>query len=168
MKGYLLAASMALTLLAGPAMAADCPALLQHELPKLRSKETIDLCEEFNGKTLVVVNTASFCGFAPQFKGLEALYQRYKDEGLARISHSPAHWAVLTDAGRRRWRRLPTALISGKRLRARLNKALAAGWTGCDVEGDGGCAAVSAPRRSRHRRRDRTPPAAGRPNSWPL
>uniref|UniRef100_UPI000B00BF77 LysR family transcriptional regulator n=1 Tax=Pseudomonas aeruginosa TaxID=287 RepID=UPI000B00BF77 len=49
---------------------------------------------------------------------------------LARISHSPAHWAVLTDAGRRRWRRLPTALISGKRLRARLNKALAAGWTG--------------------------------------
>ncbi|MGV2773612.1 UNVERIFIED_CONTAM: hypothetical protein O1L33_31410, partial [Pseudomonas aeruginosa] len=42
---------------------------------------------------------------------------------LARISHSPAHWAVLTDAGRRRWRRLPTALISGKRLRARLNKA---------------------------------------------
>ncbi|MDV6790345.1 hypothetical protein FA531_20350, partial [Pseudomonas aeruginosa] len=31
---------------------------------------------------------------------------------LARISHSPAHWAVLTDAGRRRWRRLPTALIS--------------------------------------------------------
>ena len=89
-------------------------------------------------------------------------------ELLARISHSPAHWAVLTDAGRRRWRRLPTALISGKRLRARLNKALAAGWTGCDVEGDGGCAAVSAPRRSRHRRRDRTPPAAGRPNSWPL
>nr|WP_258055173.1 hypothetical protein [Pseudomonas aeruginosa] len=90
------------------------------------------------------------------------------DGALARISHSPAHWAVLTDAGRRRWRRLPTALISGKRLRARLNKALAAGWTGCDVEGDGGCAAVSAPRRSRHRRRDRTPPAAGRPNSWPL
>ncbi|MGV2770679.1 UNVERIFIED_CONTAM: hypothetical protein O1L33_16165, partial [Pseudomonas aeruginosa] len=44
-------------------------------------------------------------------------------KALARISHSPAHWAVLTDAGRRRWRRLPTALISGKRLRARLNKA---------------------------------------------
>ncbi|WP_423835219.1 glutathione peroxidase [Stutzerimonas stutzeri] len=82
MKRYLFAASMAIALLAGPAMAAECPALLQHELPKLRSKETIDLCEQFQGKALVVVNTASFCGFAPQFKGLEALYQRYKDEGL--------------------------------------------------------------------------------------
>lgn len=80
---YLLAASMALTVLAGPSMAAECPAVLQHELPKLRSKESIDLCEQFQGKALVVVNTASFCGFAPQFEGLEALYQRYKDDGLA-------------------------------------------------------------------------------------
>jgi glutathione peroxidase len=80
---YLLAVSMALTVLAGPAMAAECPAVLQHELPKLRSKESIDLCGQFQGKALVVVNTASFCGFAPQFEGLEALYQRYKDDGLA-------------------------------------------------------------------------------------
>ncbi len=76
------AASLALLLFSGPAVAEQCPALLQHELPKLRSKETIDLCEQFQGKALVVVNTASFCGFAPQFKGLEALYQRYKGDGL--------------------------------------------------------------------------------------
>ena len=82
MKVYLLAAALALPLLAGYATANDCPAVLQHELPKLRSKETIDLCEQFQGKALVVVNTASFCGFAPQFKGLEALYQKYKEEGL--------------------------------------------------------------------------------------
>lgn len=82
MKIEILAASLALALLAGPAVAEQCPALLKHELPKLRSKETIDLCEQFQGKALVVVNTASFCGFAPQFKGLEALYQRYKDDGL--------------------------------------------------------------------------------------
>lgn len=80
---YLVAPAMALTLLAAPAMAAECPAVLQHELPKLRSKDSIDLCEQFQGKALVVVNTASFCGFAPQFEGLEALYQQYKDDGLA-------------------------------------------------------------------------------------
>lgn len=83
MKRYLIAASLVFAALAGPVMAEQCPALLQHELPKLRSKQSIDLCQEFKGKALVVVNTASFCGFAPQFKGLEALYQRYKDQGLA-------------------------------------------------------------------------------------
>lgn len=82
MKIKLLAASLVVTLLAGPVAAEQCAAVLDHELPKLRSKETINLCEQFQGKALVVVNTASFCGFAPQFKGLEALYQRYKDDGL--------------------------------------------------------------------------------------
>ncbi|AZE95795.1 Glutathione peroxidase [Pseudomonas orientalis] len=67
---------------ASVALAANCPPLLEGQLPKLRAKESIDLCQRFAGKPLVIVNTASFCGFAPQFKGLEALYQRYKDEGL--------------------------------------------------------------------------------------
>jgi glutathione peroxidase len=82
MRIHLFVSSLTLILLAGPAAASECPALLQHELPKLRAKETIDLCQQFQGKALVVVNTASFCGFAPQFKGLEALYQRYREEGL--------------------------------------------------------------------------------------
>ena len=77
-----LAASLAVLALHTPAQAAECPALLQGELPKLRSKESIDLCGQFAGKPLVVVNTASFCGFTSQFKGLEALYQRYHGEGL--------------------------------------------------------------------------------------
>ncbi|MDP2245510.1 glutathione peroxidase [Pseudomonas sp.] len=68
--------------LALPSWAAECPLMLQGELPMLRSKNSIDLCSQFAGKPLVVVNTASFCGFAPQFKGLEALYQRYKGQGL--------------------------------------------------------------------------------------
>ncbi|MCU1729003.1 glutathione peroxidase [Pseudomonas sp. 7P_10.2_Bac1] len=67
---------------AGSAWAADCPSLLEGSLPKLRAKESIDLCQQFAGKPLLIVNTASFCGFAPQFKGLEALNQRFKGQGL--------------------------------------------------------------------------------------
>lgn len=38
--------------------------------------------EEYKGKVLIIVNTASKCGLAPQFEGLEKLYKEFKDEGL--------------------------------------------------------------------------------------
>ena len=82
MKLRSLVALLALAMPVAPALASECPAVLQHELPKLRSKDSVDLCQTFQGKALVVVNTASHCGFTPQFKGLEALYQRYKGDGL--------------------------------------------------------------------------------------
>jgi glutathione peroxidase len=82
MKIPLILTPVLLLSMSGTLLAAQCPSLLEGELPTLRSKETIDLCERYQGKPLVVVNTASFCGFAPQFKGLEALSQRYKDQGL--------------------------------------------------------------------------------------
>jgi glutathione peroxidase len=37
---------------------------------------------EYKGKTVVVVNTASKCGFTPQFKGLQEMYDKHKDNGL--------------------------------------------------------------------------------------
>ncbi len=49
---------------------------------KLHSRDSVNLCELAAGKPMLVVNTASFCGFTEQFEGLEALHQRYADQGL--------------------------------------------------------------------------------------
>lgn len=79
------AVALALALVAGPALRAEagCPALLDHEVRKLRSRDTVDLCAAFAGKPLLVVNTASHCGFTPQLESLEALHRAYKDRGLS-------------------------------------------------------------------------------------
>lgn len=61
---------------------APCPEFLDHEFKKLHSAETVNLCDAFKGKPMVIVNTASHCGFTPQFKSLEDLSQKYKDSGL--------------------------------------------------------------------------------------
>jgi glutathione peroxidase len=74
-------------LLAAPAQAttpepsAACPSSLQHTFPRLQDEKPQSLCQ-YAGKVLVVVNTASYCGFTKQYGGLEALYARYKDRGL--------------------------------------------------------------------------------------
>lgn len=71
----------------------NCPPWLDHEVQKLRSKETINLCTVTQGKTVLIINTASSCGFTPQFKGLEALSQTYKDKGLILIGFpSDSFW----------------------------------------------------------------------------
>lgn len=61
---------------------ANCPDYLQGEYRKLHSNEKVTLCQLAENKTLLVVNTASHCGFTSQFKGLEALHKAYKDKGL--------------------------------------------------------------------------------------
>ena len=60
---------------------AGCPALLNQTFAQLQDDEPRSLCE-FQGKVVLVVNTASFCGFTQQYEGLEALYRNYKDQGL--------------------------------------------------------------------------------------
>lgn len=60
---------------------ASCEGFYNVEMRKLRSQETVDLCQ-YAGKPLLVVNTASHCGYTPQFKELEAIHQAYKDDGL--------------------------------------------------------------------------------------
>lgn len=52
----------------------------QYSAKSLQGKEI--KMEEFEGKTILVVNTASQCGLTPQYEGLEKLYQKYKDKGL--------------------------------------------------------------------------------------
>lgn len=59
---------------------AKCPELLNHTTKSIEGK-TVNLCD-YLGKVIVAVNTASECGFTPQYKDLEALYQKYKDQGL--------------------------------------------------------------------------------------
>ncbi|WP_045457195.1 glutathione peroxidase [Vibrio campbellii] len=65
------------------AFASSCPDILQGKQRLLNSTEEIALCDAFKGKTLLVVNTASQCGFTPQFEQLEQLHQTYKDQNFA-------------------------------------------------------------------------------------
>ena len=58
-----------------------CPSILQHNLLRLQDEAPQALCQ-YAGQVVVVVNTASYCGFTSQYKGLEALYAKYKDRGL--------------------------------------------------------------------------------------
>lgn len=72
------------------ASANECPDILKFMKRKLNSQETVNMCSEYKGKTLLIVNTASKCGYTPQFEGLETLYSEYKDQGLVVLGF-PSH-----------------------------------------------------------------------------
>ena len=59
-----------------------CPQWLNVDKRLLRSQQSKNLCEAYGGKPMLIINTASHCGFTKQFKGLEAIYQQYKAKGL--------------------------------------------------------------------------------------
>jgi len=81
------AAAVALGM-AAPASVADsatgegaCPSVLNYTFNRLQTGKPESLCQ-FRGKVLLIVNTASYCGYTHQYEGLEALYRRYKSRGL--------------------------------------------------------------------------------------
>ncbi len=81
-------ASFLSVLLFASATVSACPEYLNHSMRKLASKETINFCEAYEGKPMLIVNTASNCGYTPQFEGLEALHKAYADKGLVVIGFS--------------------------------------------------------------------------------
>ena len=66
---------------AAPAAAPTCPALLKQTFNRLQDDAPQNLCQ-YAGKVILVVNTASYCGYTKQYEGLEALYAKYNPKGL--------------------------------------------------------------------------------------
>jgi len=64
-----------------PSARAACPPLLDRKAPRLQDDVPQDLCQ-FAGKVVLIVNTASYCGYTGQYEGLEALHKRYSGRGL--------------------------------------------------------------------------------------
>jgi glutathione peroxidase len=58
-----------------------CSPALSHTFPRLQDEIPQNLCQ-YQGKVVMVVNTASFCGFTSQYESLEKIYARYKDRGF--------------------------------------------------------------------------------------
>jgi len=77
MNKILAAVSLLCCLCVSATTHAACHDLLNYSASKLRSSEQINFCDAFAGKALLMVNTASQCGFTPQFKGLEKLHKEF-------------------------------------------------------------------------------------------
>ncbi|WP_165856451.1 glutathione peroxidase [Marinobacter sp. JSM 1782161] len=61
---------------------AACPEWLDHSVNRLRSTETVNFCDLQDGRPMLIVNTASFCGYTGQFRELETVYQTYREQGF--------------------------------------------------------------------------------------
>jgi glutathione peroxidase len=79
---------MLLTCISFSGFSVACPDFLNHSMRALGSTERIQFCEAYEGKALLIVNTASYCGYTPQFEGLEQLHQTYENKGLAVLGFS--------------------------------------------------------------------------------
>ena len=77
---FLSASVLSDTANAATTSAGSCPVLLDHRFTSLQGKPQ-DLCQ-YRGKVVLVVNTASYCGYTEQYEGLQALYDKYQKQGL--------------------------------------------------------------------------------------
>ena len=59
-----------------------CAETLNFKKEKLADSKVVDLCQAYQGKVVMVVNTASYCGFTKQYKSLESIYSKYKKQGF--------------------------------------------------------------------------------------
>ena len=85
---YLFMTLAALSALFSHAVFASCPDFLNHSMRKLASTEEVQFCEAYEGKALLIVNTASYCGYTSQFESLEKLHQTYAGNGLVVLGFS--------------------------------------------------------------------------------
>ncbi len=74
---------LALCLLAASFTAQACSDLLNVEFRPLAGEGKVDLCKTYGGKVLLIVNTASKCGYTPQYDALEKLHAKYSSRGFA-------------------------------------------------------------------------------------
>lgn len=81
LAGWSATPALALASPASEARPPACPALLNHRFDRLQDEKPQDLCQ-YTGRVVLVVNTASFCGFTGQYKALEALHTRLRSRGL--------------------------------------------------------------------------------------
>ena len=77
--------SALLWLIPGQALATECPKALDFSPRPLAGGDPVNLCDAYRGKVVLIVNTASRCGFTPQYEGLQALHERYGESGLVVI-----------------------------------------------------------------------------------
>src|ERR1700682_5257066 len=64
-----------------PPVTDACPEVLNYSFNRLQTGKPESLCQ-YRGKVVLIVNTASYCGYTHQYEGLEALYRKYKERGL--------------------------------------------------------------------------------------